>query len=84
MRFDYIFKATSNVKESQIVQSRLGEIVVRVVRRDGYLVSDENEIRGEIRKWISPKLEVGFEYLNEIPRETNGKFRAVMSLLPRA
>lgn len=81
MRFDYIFKDAQNVMESQIVQERLGEIIVYVVRRSSYSAKDEKIIRDEIKKWISNSLKVQFVYVSEIEREPNGKFRAVKSLL---
>jgi phenylacetate-CoA ligase len=81
MRFDYVFKDALNIKEVQVVQERLGEITVRMVRRPGYSTSDEADIRREIDRWISPRLTVRFQYVPEIEREQNGKFRAVVSLL---
>jgi phenylacetate-CoA ligase len=81
MRFDYVFKDALNVKEVQVVQEKLGEIAVRLVRRDGYGSGDEAEIRVEIQRWISPQLVVRFEYVQEIERQPNGKFRAVLSRL---
>lgn len=81
MRFDYVFKETASVRECQVVQERLGEIVLRVVVRPGYAVRDEAFIRRMIAQWISPLLEVRFEYVPELEREANGKFRAVKSLL---
>jgi phenylacetate-CoA ligase len=84
MRFDYVFKDELNVKEVQVVQQRLGEITVRVVRREAYNVGDEEHITREIQRWISPRLTVHFEYVNEIEREANGKFRAVRSCMKHA
>jgi phenylacetate-CoA ligase len=81
MRFDYVFKDLLNAKEVQIIQDRLGEITVRVVRRPAYSTNDEVTIRREMKRWISPTLEVQFEYVSEIERESNGKFRAVLSRL---
>lgn len=81
MRFDYIFKDALNVKEAQIVQRRLGEVVVRVVRRPAYGVKDEEQIRKAFWRWITPEMAVDFEYVAEIERERNGKFRAVVSCL---
>ena len=81
MRFDYIFKHTPNVRECQVVQDSVGEIRLRVVRRDDYSNADEHMLREEIRRWISPSLAVQFEYVSEIQREANGKFRAVKSLI---
>lgn len=81
MRFDYIFKDTENVKESQIVQEKLGEIKIRLVRRSTYSARDERYITQEIHRWISPRLKIVFEYVDEIERESSGKFRAVKSLI---
>jgi phenylacetate-CoA ligase len=81
MRFDYVFKDALHVKEAQIVQEELGEIVVRLVRRPDYGTRDEMGIAEEIGRWISPNLRVRFEYVKEIERGHNGKFRAVLSRL---
>jgi phenylacetate-CoA ligase len=81
MRFDYVFKDALNLKEVQIVQEQLGEITIRAVLRAGYTKQDEIQIGGEIHRWISPALKVRFDYVPEIERERNGKFRAVVSRL---
>lgn len=83
MRFDYVFKDARNVREAQVVQERPEAIRVRVVRRPAYTSADEAFIADEIRAWISARLEVEFEYVQEIEREPNGKFRAVKSFLAR-
>ncbi len=81
MRFDYVFKGATQVKESQVVQDRLGEIRVRIVRRSGYGSADEQQITAAIRHWISPSLKIHYEYVDEIERAAGGKFRAVKSNL---
>lgn len=81
MRFDYIFKDSSNIKEAQVVQYRRNEISIRIVKRDGYTATDEKNILKEIKEKISPLFKVNFEYPNEIEREATGKFRAVKSYL---
>lgn len=82
MRFDYIFKDTSTIKEAQVLQEKEGEITINIVKRENYLTAiTEAHLRNEVAKWISPNLKVRFAYLSEIPREPNGKFRAVKSIL---
>jgi phenylacetate-CoA ligase len=81
MRFDYLFKDTHHIREAQIVQREPGAITLRIVRRDGYSTRDERLLREEIRRWISPTIAVTFDYIEAIPREANGKFRAVVSEL---
>jgi phenylacetate-CoA ligase len=84
MRFDYIFKDIVNVKEAQVVQRRFGEVTLRIVRRPTYNLKDEGRLRSEFGRWISASLNVNFEYVTEIGRERNGKFRAVVSCLKRS
>jgi phenylacetate-CoA ligase len=78
-RLDYLFKDALNVKEAQIVQEKLGEIRIVVVRRSAYGTKDELDIRRDVKSWLSPSLAVKFDYVDEVPRERNGKFRAVLS-----
>ncbi len=81
MRFDYIFKDVQNCLEAQVVQNRLGEILIYMVKSAAYSEKDEIFVREEIKKWISESLKVEFIYVPEIEREPNGKFRAVKSYL---
>jgi phenylacetate-CoA ligase len=81
MRFDYIFKDVQNCLEAQVVQKRLGEILIYMAKSAAYSEKDENFVREEIKKWISESLKVEFIYVPEIEREPNGKFRAVKSYL---
>lgn len=80
-RLDYLFKDAVNVREAQIIQENLGGIKILLVRRHRYAAKDEAEIRRDVKSWLSPLLEVTFEYVDEIPRQSNGKFRAVLSRL---
>jgi len=80
-RLDYLFKDALNVKEAQIIQEKLGEVRILLVRRDTFTAKDEAEMRRDIKTWLSPSLVVVFDYVDEIPREPNGKFRAVLSRL---
>jgi phenylacetate-CoA ligase len=81
LRFDYIFKDTMNIKEAQVIQKKLGSIIIRIVKRSEYSKKDEDFLVQEIASKISPGLEVSFEYVSEIDKEMNGKFRAVKSYL---
>jgi len=80
-RLDYLFKDSLNVKEAQIIQDQPGGITIVLVRRPTYASKDEAKIRRDVQTWLSPLLDVTFQYVDEIPREANGKFRAVLSRL---
>lgn len=81
LRFDYIFKDSKNVKEAQIVQEELGEITIRIVKRENYSKADETDLIEQVKKKVSKGLRVKFEYPKEIERGSRGKFKAVVSKL---
>ncbi len=81
LRFDYIFKDTYNINEAQVIQNKLGEITINIVKRANYKLKEELKIEKLVHSKISENLIVNFQYLKEIPREASGKFRAVKSNL---
>ena len=82
MRFDYLFKDSKDVLECQVAQRRLGEMVIRIVRREGYHQAEtEKNLLDNVRTMISPTIDVTFEYVDSIPRTKAGKFKAVVSEL---
>ena len=83
MRFDYLFKDTVTIRECQVVQESLGEVVFRIVRRSDYSLRDEAEIRHLVKEFISPTIRVKFDYVADLPRTRSGKLQAVVSELSR-
>ena len=84
LRFDYIFKDTSSIIESQVVQRELGSITIRIVKRSNYNNEKmETHLKKEVNSKISKSLKVSFEYINEVEREATGKFRAVKTYLKK-
>jgi phenylacetate-CoA ligase len=76
-RLDPVFKASMRIREAQIVQESLDRVSVRLVPLAGYSRADEALIAARLRERMGD-IEVGFEKLDSIPREKNGKFRAVI------
>lgn len=83
VRFHGIFVDQPNVREGQIVQEALDRIRVCVVAADGFGMGDEDEIRRRVLQRLGPGVTVSVEKVVEIPRTAAGKFRAVVSRLPR-
>lgn len=82
MRFDYLFKDTHDIFEAQVLQRKLGEIILRIVRRSSYsCASMERQLEEKVHRMISPLLHVRFEYVDEIERTKSGKFKSVISEL---
>lgn len=83
MRFDYIFKDTPTIRESQVCQYESGKALIKIVPTKDYSFNTEDELRRLVKVWISPSLKIDFEYVDHIPREPSGKFRAVKSFLDK-
>jgi phenylacetate-CoA ligase len=81
-RLDPVFKADFPIREAQIIQENLDIIRVNIVPAPGY--SDETE-RLIVRNLIERvgDMEIHVEKVPEIPRSSNGKFRAVISKVTR-
>ena len=78
-RLDHVFKDLLNVVEAQIVQERLDAILVRLVKRPEFGAEDMKTLERELRLRLGTKTKLEYEFLERIPREPNGKFRAVIS-----
>jgi phenylacetate-CoA ligase len=82
-RLDHLFKGVEHVVEAQIVQPRLDELVLRIVRAEGFGPHDEQTILAEARQRLGPSIRLRFEYPETIERTAGGKFRFIVSQLPR-
>lgn len=81
-RLDHLFKDVAHVREAQIVQTHLDEIVIRVVRAPGYNEAVERAVRNEARQRLGDSVTIRFEYVERIERTAAGKFRFIVSQLP--
>lgn len=80
-RLDPVFKGVTGVSETQIVQKSYSLLKVNLVVSSGYTHETEEQIRGALQDRLGAKMNIIFEYLDHIPREQNGKFKAVKSEL---
>jgi len=83
-RLDHIFKEQLDIAEAQIVQETRDAVEVRVVRRRSWNAASERSLMKEIRSRLGDAIRVEIAYLDAIPRESNGKFRAVKSAVGRS
>jgi phenylacetate-CoA ligase len=65
--------------EAQIVQERLGEVLVRYVPAPGFDTHTANQIAARLRERLGDT-QVRFDRMDAIPRGSNGKFRAIICL----
>jgi phenylacetate-coenzyme A ligase PaaK-like adenylate-forming protein len=81
-RMDHIFKDMVNVREAQILQRRVGEMTIRVVRMPNYTEADEQSVLRETRQRVGDEAEVKIEYVDQLERSAIGKLRFVISEIP--
>jgi phenylacetate-CoA ligase len=82
-RLDHIFKEQYEIEEAQIVQENVHSIEVLVVAGTGFGVRDRKSLEREVHARLGERIRVNIRQVASIPREPNGKFRAVRSLVGR-
>jgi len=80
-RLDHIFKEQVDVIEAQILQEAPDAIEVRVMPRPSWNAASERRLLRDIRSRLGDEIRVELNLVRMIPREPNGKFRAVKSRL---
>lgn len=83
-RLDHVFKEQLDIAEAQIVQQDPSAIEVRIVPRASFDRRAEDALRKEIRSRLGDEIAIALTLVDEIPREANGKFRAVKSAVGRS
>lgn len=81
MRFDYLFKGTTTIKEAQVCQYKEGEVVIEIVMRVGSSSDIEEELKRSFSQWICKNTRVFVKQVDAIEKSNSGKFRAVKSYL---
>jgi len=78
-RLDFLFKQSNQIKEARLVQDTMENLTVEIVRRDGYSSKDEDKLIKNLRVYLGDVINIDINYLEEIPRGPNGKFRQIVS-----
>lgn len=82
-RLDHIFKEQLDVAEAQVLQETRDALEVLVVRHPSYDEASERRLLAEFRSRLGEAMRYDLRYVDAIPREKNGKFRAVKSKVGR-
>jgi phenylacetate-CoA ligase len=74
-----VFKYADSIEESQIVQESVDEFIIRIVPGQGYSSEQAKLVTQKLKDRVGQDISVEIELLEDIPRTTAGKFRAVIS-----
>jgi phenylacetate-CoA ligase len=76
----HAFKMVEGVEQFQIVQRRMGQVSIRVVRLPGYRPDVEEARIGHVfRQHLGADAEIAIEYVASIPRTAAGKARFIIN-----
>ena len=78
-RLDHIFKNQPDILEAQIRQDSKQALDVFLVRGATFGVHSEENLIREMRRRLGEEIHIDLHHVDSIPRERNGKFRAVKS-----
>lgn len=78
-RLDHVFKQDLKVKEAQLIQEAPDLLKVRVVRGNGYSETDTRSIIDGLQERLGSSMRYEVDFVDEIPRERNGKSRFVIN-----
>jgi len=80
-RMDHVFKGLFDIAEAQILQDDPSRIDVKLVPAPGFSARSEANLRRRLAERLGEEMRVAVDLVESIPREANGKFRAVKSTL---
>jgi phenylacetate-CoA ligase len=80
-----VFNQIQGVSLGQVVQEESDRLVLRVVRAADYTEQSEADLLATVRRYVGPDMRVAVEYpsAETLRQQTVGKFRTVVSRLPR-
>lgn len=82
-RMDHVFKSQFDIAEAQILQETKEAITVMVVPRPTYRHTSQKSLISELRGRLGNAIRIDVRLVDGIPRESNGKLRAVKSAVGR-
>lgn len=80
-RLDPVFKGLSGICETQIIQHSRNYLQIKMVVEPFFSNDHMKKFRYELRKRVGKEMKVNIDLVNEIPKNANGKFRAVISYI---
>ncbi len=82
-RLDHVFKSQHDIAEAQILQETKDAIQVCVAPLASYSAASQKRLLAALRERLGDDIRIEVRLCDAIPREQNGKFRAVKSRIGR-
>ena len=76
------FDAFGKIKNMQLYQDCVGEVIVKIIPTNNFLKKDSNEIIKKMQSAVSGKIKVEVKIVDKIPRIQSGKYKFLIQKLP--
>ena len=77
-----IAKSSPNMREYQLYQDHEGEIILQIVKKDGFSDEDVRQIKENVQRRLGDEFSLSLKYLDGIPRTSRGKYQFLVQKLP--
>ena len=74
----FAFEYLEGVSKAQVIQDEPEKVLVRLVAKPGFTQETQEFMEWELRKMLSPDLEIDVELVDDIPPSDNGKYQMVV------
>ena len=74
-----VFELVNNIQEVQIIQNKMNEIIVKVVKLENFNKYDLNLLKDRLKERLGNKVSIKVVFVNQIKRTRAGKFRFIIS-----
>lgn len=78
-RLGHIFNNIEGVINAQIIQDDIEEVIFKIVKDHNYNNESEIQVLKNARERIGREINIRILYVNDIPRQKNGKFKYIVS-----
>ena len=79
VRFHSLFLDINGLIAAQIIQETILKIRIKLVVENNFSKNNENVILKRLHSQLGNRINVQFDYVNEIEKNKNGKFKAVIN-----
>jgi len=74
-----VFELVNNIQEVQIIQNKMDEIIVKVVKLENFNKYDLNLLKDRLKERLGSKVSIKVIFVNQIKRTRAGKFKFIIS-----
>lgn len=82
--YDAMQTIDDKIVGSQLVQEEIGQLTVKIVPKTALTSAEIDLVVGTLRRYMGATADVRLEYCDSLPRSASGKFRWLVSKVPRS